>query len=241
MIDTGQSASNREEARMELSMAASAAERANQPRWIVYLGVLLLICSCVFAMWAWSQRSSALARADTERVKTKRLVDLRNQLEVESAKLASRATIPDPRTGQHIEQLASTAGISTPPTVTDQLLGGAAVGGMVQRKYTARLNSEDPLNVLNWLASTQTSPLTTGLEITRLVLRPGTPIPVRPAALVPNNSNMPNTPGVPNTMNVPGSGVGTVIGPGGGGGSGGGGISGGWYTEVEFTRWEKTK
>ncbi|MBY0310751.1 MAG: hypothetical protein K2W85_01635, partial [Phycisphaerales bacterium] len=225
---------SREEARMELSMAASAAERANQPRWIVYLGVLLLIASCIFALWAWSQRSTALAQAERERLKTKRLVDLRNQLEVESSKLASRATIPDPRTGQHIEQLASTAGISTPPTVTDQLLGGASVGGMVQRKYTARLNSEDPLNVLNWLASTQTSPLTPGLEITRLVLRPGTPIPTRP--VVPN----PGTPGVANTINVPGSGVGTVVG-GGAGGGGGGGVSGGWYTEVEFTRWEKTK
>lgn len=235
MMDAGLSPSSREEARMELSMAASAAERANQPRWIVVLGVLLLVAACVFTLWTWSQRSTALAQAERERLKTKRIVDIRNQLEIESAKLAARATLPDPRTGQYIEQLASSAGISTPPTVADQLLGGASVGGMVQRKYTARLNSEDPLNVLNWLASTQTSPLTPGLEITRLVLRPGAPAPVRLPA--------PSALGASPNANVPGSGVGTVIGPGGaaGGGAAGAGVSGGWYTEVEFTRWEKTK
>ncbi len=245
MMEPMQTPAQRDEARLELGMAASAAERANQPRWMIFVGVLLLLGACAFTLWAWGQRSSALAAANAERAKTKRLVDIRNQLEAESAKLAARATPPDPRTGQHIEQLAADVGIGTPPTVTDQVLSGMSVGGMQQRKYTARLMSEDPLNVFNWLTATQTSPLTPGLEISRLVLRPGSTPVMRPAIVppgMPGATPLPGTAGAapPGGVQAGGAQAG-VVQPASAGSVGAGTSSGGWYAEVEFTRWEKTK
>lgn len=174
MIDPTTPSSPGDDARLELSLAASSNERANRPVWAIALGVVLLVIAIIYSLWAVSARAKVLLQVSSERAKVERLLKLKSTLDAESAKLSARASPPDPRTGQHLEALATAAGITPPPTVTDQPpIGSSGATALAQHTYTARVQNEDPQQILNWLVSTQSSPQTQGLEISRLVLRPG--------------------------------------------------------------------
>lgn len=178
MIDQPQASGAADEAKLELSMAAAAAERANKPRWIVVLGSLVLAATVIFALVSWQSRASVVSKVRTEQDKTRKILELKNQFDGETARLNARGTAPDPRMGQHIERLAASHGITlTPPQVQDSTANVMSQIRMQQHKYNAKAINQEPRAVLEWLRTVLTSSDTASLEITRLVIRPGAATP----------------------------------------------------------------
>lgn len=175
MIDSSPSGSVVEQARLELAVAASAAERRNKPTGLVVGAGVLVLVALVTCIWAFSSRTKAIAAAEES---LRRLQDLQNvvdEITRESASLAARGTQADPLVGARLERLATEAGLKNVPAISDSnspSLGGL---GMQQKRYTLVLTNQDPAAILRFLKSTQNSPLTPGLEISRLSLRPGGP------------------------------------------------------------------
>ena len=173
MIDAPDTSSPADESRLELAVAAAAAERANKPRWIIALGVVLLVIACIFLLVSFSTRSGVLRRVEVERKAAGDVQSLKDQLDLESAKLAARGTAQNPRVGAQIEALAGAMGVVLSGPIGDSTSAAMSQLRMQQHEYNARTQNQDPENVFRWLIATQTSPEMAGLEINRLVFRPG--------------------------------------------------------------------
>lgn len=164
-----------EQNRLELSVAAAAAERSNRPRHFVVISIICLIAASVALIMAVSARATAASRVAEQRTLTAALDDVINNITTLNDSIASRGTDPDPRVGQKIEALATAADLKLVGGVSDSENTSLAQTGLVQRQYTAKAANQDPLAILNFITSTQTSDQTPGLEIFRLSLRPGAP------------------------------------------------------------------
>ncbi len=175
MIDAPATSSPTDDARLELAMAAANAERANKPRWIIVLGSLLLIASTIFALASFSTLAGAKGQAEKDWKGTRAVQDMKDRLDAESAKLAARGTARNDRVGAQIEAAASAMGVVISGSVGDSTMAAASQLKMQQRQYTAHTLNQDPENIFRWLIATQTSPEMAGLEISRLVFRPGGP------------------------------------------------------------------
>jgi type II secretory pathway component PulM len=173
MIEPTSTPTNNSESRLELTLAAAEAERANRPRWIIVLGVVLLAVAIIYTLTQASARATMFGKIEGERSATRKVQDLRNAIDTETTNLARRGTAPDARVGQKIEDFARFAQITLAGAVTDQTRTGGGVPGMQQHVYTARAMNQEPDAVLSWLNSIRTSYESSGLEITRLRLAPG--------------------------------------------------------------------
>ena len=173
MMDAPTTTSPSDDARLELAVAAAAAERANKPRWVIVLGTLLLIVAVIFALASYSTRAAALGKAADEWKATEEVRKLKDALDVESAKLDARGTAQNPRVSAQIEALASAMGVVIAGNVGDSTMAAMSQLHLQQHQYNARTMNQDPENIFRWLIATQTSPEMAGLEITRLVFRPG--------------------------------------------------------------------
>ncbi len=176
MIDASSSSSSAaSDARLELAVAAAASERANKPRWIIVLGVALLLVALIYAFITFNSRAAVLSKVKDERKATGRIVDLKIKLDEENEKLAQRGTSPNPRMGQQIEQLASAMNVVLAGPVSDSTSAAMTQLGLQQHTYSARCINQDAGDVFKWLMAAMGAEQMPGLEITRLVFRPGGP------------------------------------------------------------------
>jgi hypothetical protein len=173
MVDTPGTSSASDEARLELAVAAAAAERANRPRWIVVLGVLLLIGATIYTLVQVSARTAAIIKVKGAREATAQVERVKAQLDRESAKLTSRGTAPNPLMAAEIENNAHHARVILAGPVTDSPAAPLSSIGMRQVTYRARAINQDPLSLLNWLNIVQQNSPTTGLEILETRFTPG--------------------------------------------------------------------
>ncbi len=171
------SASAASDARLELAVAAAASERANKPRWIIVLGVALLLVALIYCFITYNSRAAVISKVEFERKATAKITGLKNLLDDENEKLAARGTAPNPRMGQLIEQLASALNVVLAGPVGDSASAAMTQLGLQQHTYTARCTNQDAGDVFKWLMASMTADQMPGLEITRLAFRPGGPTP----------------------------------------------------------------
>lgn len=163
------------DARLELSVAAAASERANKPRWIILLGVVLLIVALIYCFITYNSRAAVISKVQFERKATAKITGLKILLDEENEKLAQRGTAPNPRMGQLIEQLASAMNVVLAGPVGDSSSTAMTQLGLQQHTYTARCINQDAGDVFKWLMATMTANEMPGLEIIRLAFHPGGP------------------------------------------------------------------
>ena len=164
-------------ARLELAMAAAAAERANKPRGLVILGVLALLIAGVYAFSGLMARASTIGTVEAERRTTRNVIDAVRKVQALQEKQSVRGLAPDPRIGKELEDLAQEHGVKADATgkrlvIPESEVTGVAVPGIAQKKYVARFSGQDPGTVITWLAEVLTSPRTTGVELSMITLRP---------------------------------------------------------------------
>lgn len=159
---------------MELSVAASAAERANRPRLLVWLGALLVIIASVALGMALSARTAEGIRLGRASEVVRKLEDQKRDLEALSAQMKTRGLEPNPRMAATIETLASVgAGLQLQGGVSDSTETGNLPGGLMKKVYTVRLApGQDPAAVMNFLAETQNPKMFNWLEISQLRFSP---------------------------------------------------------------------
>lgn len=177
MIDSPTTASQTEQARLELSLAAEQRLRSNRPRGLVVAAGALVAIAAVALLTGLSARAAAQIDLSSRRTDLERLRKAKSTLEDLNRQVESRGLTPDPRMAGKIEAMAQASGI--------RLLGGVSdtsevgnVTGMVRRTYNAQIQpGEDPGAVMRFLATTQMSDQTRWLEISQLRLTPGAPTP----------------------------------------------------------------
>jgi hypothetical protein len=174
MIETPSSTSGANQSRLELAVAAAAAERANKPRWLIVLGAMLLVGTTIFALVAANTRLTATNKVSDEWARTQRVLELKLALQKEVANLAAKGMVNDGLTNAKIEKLARDNQLTLKDIVSDSPQTPMANLGLRQHQYNARAANQSPESILRWLIATQESPELPGLEINRLVFRPGT-------------------------------------------------------------------
>ncbi len=166
-----------DDARMELLVAAGAAERANRPRGLVVLAGLFLLSALAYALAGVSARAAAGASVERELRQTAEIAKIAERVRALQAVQSLRGLEPNSRIGKEIEDLAAEAGLTADPSGRKLVIGesevtGVAVPGVAQRKYTAKMTGQDAAAILRWLNSVQTSDRTRGVEISVLGLKP---------------------------------------------------------------------
>ena len=176
-------------ARLELTMAAAANERANRPAFLVVLAMVILVGAIIYllvglrALWSADERV-ALANNTTQRV-----IHLVAQVKATSASPMEANLAPDPRLGAKLEQAASAIGLQLVGDISTNVISSSVGAGLQQREFSARAENADPAMVLAWLAKSQDQKEFPGLHVYNITLTPGgktpsaTPTTPRPGAL----------------------------------------------------------
>lgn len=181
MIDTPSTASQAEQARLELAIAAEQRQRANRPRGLVLAAGALVAIAAIALLMGLSARTAAQIELSSKRTALEKVRKAKATLEDLNRQVESRGLTPDPRMAGKIEAMAQASGVRLSGGVSDTTEVGNAAG-MVRRLYTATIQpGEDPGAVMRFLASTQASDQTRWLEIDRLRFTPGTPMPGKTA------------------------------------------------------------
>lgn len=164
-----------EQARMELSMAASSAERANRPRYLVWLGALCVAVAAIALLMALSTRTKEFLRLSKARNAAHAVEQQKQEWDALAAQLRARGMEPDPRMVSKLELIGMGEGLDLAGKITDTEELGNLPAGMTRRTYTVRgIQGENPQGVLGWIASTQDPRIISNLEITQLRFGPAT-------------------------------------------------------------------
>src|SRR5207253_1956087 len=105
ILDQDISPSTAEQARLELSLAASGAERSNRPKLLLYIAVFLLVIASIYALTGLRARGAALGRVATARQQTYKLIELTNEVRELKDKLAARGVDYNPQMANYLGQL----------------------------------------------------------------------------------------------------------------------------------------
>jgi hypothetical protein len=166
-----------DDARFELSLAATAHERRNRPRGILIASIGALVLMTIFAGYGVKARGEAraeLRRTLTDQVMVERLADEWTALDQrERDPVSGRLNRPIPNLLTRMEELAVQAGIEKPrqPRVTPPEQRGAI--RVTQYQYGDNTNpiTHPSLSaLLEWLRLAQGEEL--GMEVIGLNLRP---------------------------------------------------------------------
>ncbi|MFN7021461.1 MAG: hypothetical protein ACK4WH_09060 [Phycisphaerales bacterium] len=173
-LDQPVPASVAEQARLELTLAAAGAERANRPRILIVGAWVLLAIAAIYAISGVTARSAAMSRVASARQQAAKTIQLVNEVKDLRSKLSSRGVDYNPQMAVFLDQLARD-NQAQPVTAISEVGTGDTVATMQQRRYRASFADQDPVHLLSFLNATQESPLTAGIEITRIEVKPGTP------------------------------------------------------------------
>jgi hypothetical protein len=165
-----------EDARLELSMAAAARERRNRPRGLVFGAIALLVIAAVAAgMGIKAQRRAvrSLRHALEDQAQVEAMAsEFKALTEQERAAGTQRAGEPLPNFRSQMETLATQAGLSTHPALTE--LPADRQGSVVVRTWSCDFQEASVKSVLEWLRRATVEPMTRipGLEVFSLELTP---------------------------------------------------------------------
>lgn len=173
-LDHDISASAAEQARLELSVAAAGAERANRPRILLVGAFILMAIAAIYTISGLTSRTAALSRVAKARTDAAATITLTNEVRDLQTRLAARGVAYNAEMGVHLAELARENGAQPDKAISEQGVGDSSAT-MQQRRYRASFVDQDPAHLLAFLNATQESPLTAGIEITRVEIRPGTP------------------------------------------------------------------
>lgn len=169
-------AASAREQRDELAFAAARAERANQPRHLLWLAVLGLAVALLVLSFAARARSRALAKLDTERATAQRIVDSAARLRalegMETDASGSRAAQPETFLNSRIQGAGVTAGLRDRVALPKTRPRANRPPGMDSEQIKLEFEHRDPSleALLRWMRqATQDVP---GLEVYSLVIEP---------------------------------------------------------------------
>jgi hypothetical protein len=171
----GSSSSVAEQARLELSVAASAGQRANRPMHLIALGGVLLAVATLYLLYhtmAWWSQQAALDAEVARTAKVRQIITAYTQT-VEQAN--SRIFDPDPGVGAKLESLMEVASLPRVAVAVQDGLGTLARGAK-QKTYSATLTDQDPEPVLKWIDLALHGGTVNGLTLASLDMRPGKPM-----------------------------------------------------------------
>lgn len=176
MIDNTLQPSVVEQARQDLSVAASMRERANRPKIYLMGAFLLLAAAVIYVLVGLASRSSAQTRVASARRNADEIIGMVNRVKSLQETLASRGLNANPAMGSQLENLAKSFDVD-PGTISDASGTSSPAPGIIERRYTVTLVNQDPAAIFTFLNATQSDPTTAGVEIQSVSLRPGDPDP----------------------------------------------------------------
>ncbi len=164
-----------EEARLELTVAAMSAARSNRPRHLVVAGVGLLAIALVYTLLEVGARGAAASEVAQARQDLKNLEQMKQEIVAAQAFGSTDDLKPDRRIVGTLQAMAQASGL--PETVTVQEGEPyTKVEGFVQRKYSTKIDDQDPAHVLGWVATVTGEHGVPGLDVAELKLSPGRPL-----------------------------------------------------------------
>ncbi len=202
-------------ARMELTVAASSRQSANQPRFLVILAILLLAGSLIYALTGVAARLGASASVQSAAGEARRILTLVDEVNRSATGPQEERYRPDPRMASRLEELAKGIGLKISGNISSG--DGAAAApfpGIQLKNFRAQAANQDPAIIMAWLNAAQDKAEFPGLDIYTLFLRPG----------ASGSATTPNIPPPP-----PGLGPATEEAI----------FDGGWNVDVTFQRWER--
>lgn len=160
-------------ARLELAMAAAGRERANRPRVLVVLALVLLAATLIYAITGLSARASAQARVARAVRNATEIRTLVAEYQASSSVSSAARFVPDPLYAAKLERLAEGSGLILTGTVSsNDAPTTTPVPGLVKKTHRVEANNADPAVILAWLLTTQDAAQYPGLEISNLLLSP---------------------------------------------------------------------
>lgn len=155
-------------------LAASDAERANRPRWMVRLGLALVLGAMVYSGLSWTAFRGAVSGLRSTQAADFSLRGTLSEIRSLSAAPEQGAVvaydpIPNPQT--IMEQQAVMAGLDRP---SPPRIGDDRVGGQISRKTFrySTVTSSSAASLLEWLLGVERA--IPGMEVRGLDLRPQT-------------------------------------------------------------------
>lgn len=165
-----------EDARLELSVAAAAAERRNRPLALVLVAGLALVIAAIYAVRAASSLAAARGEISLEQGTTRDIdfaaTQIRHLSEGERAEIQQ----PDTGVGTKLTTLAGASGLPTAAprfTLTQGDMPGSSAGAN-RKKYSVTIKDAPSQALLAWLvqATTSNDVGLTGLEVNSIKVRP---------------------------------------------------------------------
>ncbi len=172
----GSTSSAAEQARLELTVAASAGERANRPTFLIVGAGLLLAAAAVYtliSLVSWGGQRTALEREVSQTAQYREAIA---EYKKTAEQAAARIFDPDPAVGAKLESLMDAAGLGRVPVAVEDGAGAIAKGAK-QKQYRATLTDQDPEPVLKWIDLALHNGAISGLSLAYLDMRPGKPMP----------------------------------------------------------------
>ncbi len=175
MSDTPRALS--EEARASMTAAASSASRVNKPRWLVYLGGLLVAVAFVFTLVQVYRRATAESELAAQR---KQLAAITLQVQRLKAMEAADEAIggsaranPDPHMFEKLRTAAKNAGLTLARDEEGDDVRGTPSKSLKRKRYSFSLVNQPAEGVFNWLKTVTTSSAYPGVQLNALEMRPG--------------------------------------------------------------------
>lgn len=206
-------------ARMELTVAASARQSANQPRFLIILSLLLLAGALIYALTGVAARVGASSSVQSAASEARRILTLVDEVNRNATGPQEERYRPDPRMASRLEELAKGIGLKIAGNISSG--DGAAAApfpGIQLKNFRAQAANQDPAVIMAWLSAAQDRAEFPGLDIYTLFLRPGA-------------SGSATTPGTPSPSPPPPPGAGPATEEAI--------FDGGWNVDVTFQRWER--
>lgn len=162
-----------DDARAELTSAATGAARANRPRWLMYLGALAVAGAVVYTGVALVKRVNAqqeLAVVRSRFVEVKAEVDRLAAIKAADEAAGGDKARPDPRMADTITRAATELGLVVGTVTEGDDSRGSAVKGLKRKRYDFKLTNQPAEGVIGWLKRvTDTQP---GVQLHRLDITP---------------------------------------------------------------------
>ncbi len=155
---------------IETAMAAGARERANKPRHVVMIAVVVLVIAGVYGLMSWSKLSGAkreLRGLNSQYASTKRLMN-----EIESIEQNQSGFEQTTYGVSIIEGLATSVGLEgtrvSEKTDEDRSLKPL---GLRPKRYTTEVRNAEPEKLLQWLITVMSADELDGIDIDLLKLK----------------------------------------------------------------------
>jgi len=163
-----------DEALMGLSAAAAAADRANQPRWMIIAALVILAITALYAILGVSSRAAAATEQRRAQGEYNRILDAATRLDAAIATRDSAASTPS-NVPVVLESLAQQSRPPLAVQISSSTVARRVLGRIGRMQYDARITEQDPEAIFAWLndALSGERDALKGLRIDSLEITPG--------------------------------------------------------------------